>query len=57
MKRINDRTVELTDEEIHAKRGFDNLLDHGRSVTEAARILEEIHGDRLSREFYEYLVQ
>lgn len=55
MKRIDDRTVELTDEEQVASETFEGLLDNGKSCIEAGILIEEFM-PHLSREFIDYLV-
>lgn len=55
MKRLNSRTVKLTDYEIKVSEEFDDLLDRGKSILNAVAIIRNIYGETLSEEFYTYL--
>lgn len=63
MKRIDSRTVELTEAEVKVSDRFHALLDTGLGITEAARTaLREVRNPRaprlplwVSAEFVEYL--
>lgn len=55
MRRIDDHTVELTDEEMVASETFEGLLDTGKDPLTAGILIEE-HMPHLSREFIDYLV-
>lgn len=54
MKRIDSRTVELTDREMHVKDTFEGLLIEGHSIPAAARMALN-HANYRDREFVEYL--
>ena len=54
MKRIGNRTVELTDAELAATAVFDELLDSGSDVPSAADAVEAAY-QGLDPEFYRYL--
>ena len=57
MKRIDDRTVELTDREIEAKDTFEHHLSAGHSIPDAARLALIHHRITHPRddEFIDYL--
>jgi hypothetical protein len=57
MIRIDARTVELTDDEMHVSGWFDRLLDKGFSIPEAVTTLKAMTASRppLDNEFWEYL--
>jgi hypothetical protein len=54
MKRIDDRTVELTDAEQVASVTFEGLLDNGKGIYEAVDIIAE-HMPDLDPAFLDYL--
>lgn len=54
MRRIDDRTVELTDREMAASITFEELLDQGHSIGDALPLLTSRY-PRLSRHFLDYL--
>lgn len=54
MKRIDERTVELTDEEMEVRTHFDDLCAVGFSVEVAARVALIRHPS-MERDFIEYL--
>ena len=56
MKRIDERTVELTDREHDAEEYFEDLLDEGYGIHDAANVTK-MHGGfaDLSDDFYEWL--
>lgn len=54
MKRIDNRTVELTDREMRVKETFENYQRDGHGIAAAARMALNRHSMR-DREFVEYL--
>lgn len=56
MQRIDDRTVELTDEEMEASEAFDELLDRGLGIVDAANRVAKDYPD-LDPEFWAWLQQ
>ena len=56
VKRIDQRTVELTDAEMIASETFDGYLDIGYGILDAvAKTQEALGKDSFSDEFWEYL--
>lgn len=56
MRRISDRTVELDDDEAQALDYYNDCLDEGQGVIEAATNTENLFSDRhLDPAFYAYL--
>lgn len=63
MKRIDARTVELTEQEQQVREQFDFLLDRGNGIKDAARaalaLHKSVHAPRyplwITAEFVEYL--
>lgn len=54
MRRVDNRTVMLTQQELDADERFNELLDDGLNIADAAdRVLDEFPG--LSSEFAEWL--
>ena len=54
MRRIDRRTVELTEAEVKAADHFNSLLDEGLPIVEAA-YLTEVQYPGLDDKFYRYL--
>jgi hypothetical protein len=58
MKRLDDRTVELTEPEVVASDRFNEYLDEGYGIPEAANLAlneMQVTTDHPSAEFIEYL--
>lgn len=54
MKRIDDHTVELTDEEMMASEFFEDLLDEGHGIYTAVAKVKEYYPD-LDPDFFHHL--